>query len=273
MLQSHSRIVNLPSHYRPRQSAAVWQRRPPRWAEKLSGIVESASPRHEPVLFFRADDIGAGGKAFENLCRIFRHHRIPLEMAVVPAWLSHTRVENLLSTTPLDDPLWGWHQHGWRHVNWQQTGKKSEFGPQRPYEKQWRDIRKGKRKLTEVLGDRFTPVFTPPWNRLSASTLKVLQELGFRAASTSDPLPRNAKSSPHVRNLKVQVDLHTRKAKDGFDDYDRLLRELEATLEKKDPAGIMIHHQRMTLFAFDFLDELLFLLKNRARFARFAELV
>ena len=271
----HAGIPELPSHYRPRQRAAVWQKAPQDWAQRLAQSVDKIQGNYHPVVFFRADDIGAGGKAFDALCRLFRYHEVPLGMAVVPAWLSPTRIEQLFRTADRDHPLWSWHQHGWRHVNWQRTAKKSEFGQQRPFEKQWRDLWQGKQKMAEVFGDRFVPVFTPPWNRLSLSTLKILQELNFRGVSMTDPLPRGSKTPIELKNLRIQLDLHTRKAQDGLADYQNLLEELSSLLEKKEPLGIMIHHQRMTLFAFEFLNELLYVLKHRiqAQFPSFQKLL
>ncbi len=196
-------------------------------------------------------------------------------MSVVPAWLSELRRKQLFESAPLAEPLWSWHQHGWRHINWQRTGKKSEFGEQRPYEKQWRDIWHGRQKMLGIFGDHLVPVFAPPWNRLSIATTRILQELNFKAVSTAGPLPRAVKPPLTLKNLRVQIDLHTRKAKDGLTDLQALLEELASLGSKKEPCGIMIHHQRMTRFAFEFLHELLFQLKNhtQARFLSFQELL
>jgi hypothetical protein len=160
-------------------------------------------------------------------------------------------------------------------VNWQRKGKKSEFGEHRPFEKQWRDLWQGQQKMLAIFGHRLVPVFTPPWNRLSLATLKILQELGFQGVSLDAPLPKGLKCPVALKNLRVHIDLHTRKAKDGGSDYSELLNELRGALLRKEPCGVMVHHQRMTLAAFDFLNELLQLLKNRlqARFLSFHDLL
>jgi peptidoglycan/xylan/chitin deacetylase (PgdA/CDA1 family) len=271
----NSNLFELPDDYRPRQHAKVWQAAALDWREQLSEAVMRGKGTHAPTIFFRADDIGAGGRAFEALCRLFRRHEIPLGMAVVPAWLSDVRKSQLFGSAPLDEPLWGWHQHGWRHVNWQRAGKKSEFGEQRPFEKQWRDIWQGQQKMQEIFGGHLVRVFTPPWNRLSSSTLKILQELGFRGVSMAGPFPRGVKPPVGLANLRVQLDLHTRRSTDGDADFQDLLDELKVLLGKKDPWGIMIHHQRMTAFAFQFLDQLLSILKHHARadFLRFKDVL
>lgn len=265
----------LPEHYRPRQYAAVWHERPPRWRESLALAIQRGVGNHSSAVFFRADDIGAGGKAFEVLCQIFRNHQVPLAMAVVPAWLSAARREQLFRAAPVEEPYWGWHQHGWRHVNWQRTGKKSEFGEERPFEKQWRDIMQGRQKMQYIFGDHFIQVFTPPWNRLSNATIRILQQLDFKGVSLAGPFPRGTKLPIALANLRVQMDLHTRKARNGPEDFQHLLVELETLVGRKEPFGIMIHHHRMTPFAFEFLDHLLYLLKTeaRSRFLSFTEIL
>lgn len=260
-----SQDFGLPNQFRPRQWSAVWEGPPADWRQKLASALEPNRGNQSPTFFFRADDIGAGGQVFPALCRLFRFHRTPLAMAVVPAWLTAARTEQLFDAAPLEEPLWGWHQHGWRHVNLQRTGGKSEFSEERPIEKQWRDITRGIRKMTEVFGNRSVPVFTPPWNRVPTSTLKVLQELNFKAVSMTGFLPRIFKPGPHFKNLRIQLDLHTRKSRDGHTDFLNLLDELSAFMSKREPVGIMLHHHRMTPFAFEFLDELLSLFRHQAQ--------
>lgn len=260
---------------KPRVFSPLWHAPLPHWREHLEDMVERVPAKNKARVFFRADDIGAAGHSFETLCALFREHEVPLALAVVPAWLSETRTARILAFAPANEPLWGWHQHGWRHVNWQKTGKKSEFGDQRPLEKQWKDIWRGHMKLVNIFQDRLLPVFTPPWNRCSAMTLEVLAQLGFKAVSIMDPLPKAGKNTGRLKNLRIAVDLHTRKHDDGRADYAALLQELGAALSKDMPAGIMIHHQRMTSFAFTFLDELLrqLRLSEKVEFLSFQELL
>lgn len=263
-----SEYIETGEHFRPRQYAPIWRIPPAHWQERLAAAIEKNPANHAAAVFLRADDIGAGGRAFEAMCRLFRYHQAPLAMAVVPAWLSGIRRRQLFEIAPLDEPLWGWHQHGWRHVNWQRSGKSSEFGEQRPLEKQWKDIHQGQQKMQEIFGKHFTPVFTPPWNRLSTATLKILQDLEFAGVSATKPFPRGVKPPIVLKNLRINIDLHTRNAKDGTADFQALLDDLTSLLVKKELFGIMVHHHRMNRFAFDFLDELLRLLRERAR-ARF----
>lgn len=274
--QIDSSISSLVSGHHPRQCSGIWRAEAPQnWKELLSEALRPSPGAHVPEFFFRADDIAAGGRAFEALCRLFRAYEVPLAMAVVPGWLSDSRLENLFRVAPREEPLWNWHQHGWRHVNWQEEDKKSEFGKQRTQEKQLKDLLQGKQKMSGLFGEYFVDVFTPPWNRLSPVTLDVLQEIGFKGVSLMGPFPRGAKSDIQLKNLRVQIDLHTRKNKNGSADYLALCEEIAAIMGRREPVGIMLHHQRMNGFAFQFLEELLRLLKARVntKFLSFKDLL
>ena len=100
----------------------------------------------------------------------------------------------------------------------------------------------------------FYPVFTPPWNRCSPSTLQLLRDLGYAAVS------RGRGSRPKVpgelSEFLVNVDLHTRKEQDPVLGWRNLTNELQQALQSN-CGGIMIHHQRMNEAAFDFLEMLL----------------
>lgn len=269
------REMGLSRHYRPRQHSVVWHTPTKYWRDELLESLRVFQGSPIPHIYFRADDIAAGGRAFNAMCEVFRSHQVPLAMAVVPAWLSEVRSRQLFEAAPLGESLWGWHQHGWRHVNWERSGKKSEFGEQRPIDKQWRDIWQGRKKMHDIFKDHLVRVFTPPWNRLSTSTLRILQELGFQGVSLMKVFPRGIKPPITLKNLRITLDLHTRKGKDAERDFSELSNELCTALGKREPVGIMLHHQRMTHFAFEYLDELLTILRQllQGHFLSFKDLL
>ncbi|MBN4048928.1 polysaccharide deacetylase family protein, partial [bacterium AH-315-N22] len=208
----------------------------------------------EAMLFFRADDIGVPGKRFTQLIERFKKHNIPLCLAVVPSWLTHARFATLQRITDINSSQWCWHQHGWLHRNHEQSGKKQEFGPGRPADKQVRDLQRGKDRLLDIMGESFSPFFTPPWNRCSMDTLTGLYNLGFQAVSrSSNAAPP---SPPELPDIQINIDLHTRKETAPDHCLDNLLKELELGISNGS-GGIMIHHQRMNQASFDFLDLLL----------------
>ncbi|MEJ2639579.1 MAG: polysaccharide deacetylase family protein [Desulfosarcinaceae bacterium] len=240
-------------------NTSVIYRRAPRNLEArldlaLARAADARSMKQPATVWFRADDIGVPSRQCRRMLNVFAAHQVPLALALVPAWLTEPRWKALIADGGDGVPLWGWHQHGWRHHNHEPAGKKQEFGPARRPGTLRADLERGRRRLVSILEEAFLPAFTPPWNRCSAETLEQLKALGFRAVSRSQgakpPAPRA------LCDLNVNVDLHTRKAVRPHEDWEALLRELESALVGG-WCGIMLHHQRMNAFAFDFLEILL----------------
>ncbi len=217
-------------------------------------LLAQAGEKGRPVeIFFRADDIGPVDDNFRRLMTLFRQHRFPLCLAVVPAWLTGQRWRRMEEFGPCD-PLWCWHQHGWDHTSHQRSGRKSEFGDQRSRQAIRSDLVRGRSRLEELLGPAFFPVFTPPWNRCSLETLELLAELDYAAVSRTPGARPSAGAL--LPDLAVGVDLHTRKETDPDRAWDNLLQEFARGCDAG-RIGIMIHHQLMNDRGLAFLDMLL----------------
>ena len=203
---------------------------------------------------------------------MFRHHLMPLCLAVVPCWLTPARLSRLTAATGEDHDLWCWHQHGRLHRNFEPTGKKQEFGPSREAATIRKQLLAGRTRLEGLLGERFFPVFTPPWNRCSQDTLVALRDMGYLGLSRS----RGARPAADgvIEDIQIGVDLHTRKEKEPGQALANLVRELEDELASG-CCGIMLHHQRMNDAAFLLMERLLELLAARPNLhpCRFNQLV
>lgn len=246
----------------------LWRQPPADALERLDRAMGKACGRAATV-FFRADDIGLPGRQLAGLTDLFVRHGVPLALAVVPTWLP-LRHADLKSQLASGRALWCLHQHGFRHANHEQglpagpagpVRKKSEFGPARSAQAKRRDISRGRDILESHFDQRIFPLFTPPWNRCDGETLDILAELGFRAVSRSAgarPTP-----PPGMRELAVNVDLHTRKEPTAEAALAALFTELEQGLATGH-CGIMLHHQRMNRAALEFLDRLLAVLGRTA---------
>ena len=231
---------------------------------RIEKIINRACHQTEgPLLvFFRADDIGIPSRQFQLLIDCFIKHRIPLCLAAVPSWITDKRFDELRQVTGRGSTQWCWHQHGRTHRNFEQDGKKQEFGPSRSRKEIKSSLQKGKRRLENIVADEFQPFFTPPWNRCSAATIESLVELNFSGLSRSrGAVPETVSELP---DFQVGVDLHTRKEILPHVGFEHLLSELEKTIISGQ-CGIMIHHQRMNYRAFEFLDLLLTAIKASPR--------
>ncbi len=218
-----------------------------------NGLRARTDPAPVPV-YFRADDIGVISEAFVKLMALFEQYKMPLCLAVVPAWLTARRWSAMSRVCNSGSALWCWHQHGWRHRNHQCSGKKSEFGASRSTAAIRKDIINGRNRLQGLLGNHFSPFFTPPWNRCSQETELELREAGFKAISTDRRGPQP--TDRPLPDLPVNVDLHTRKESDGQSCLLAMAAELE-TAAGNGAIGFMIHHQRMSDTSFMLLQGLL----------------
>ncbi|MBU0972170.1 MAG: polysaccharide deacetylase family protein [Proteobacteria bacterium] len=208
----------------------------------------------ETRLYFRADDMGVPGKKAFLLMEMFKANGVPLNLALVPAWLTQQRWEAIRPFARKAGSLFSWHQHGWRHVNHESVGKKQEFGLSRKIQDIKRELIQGTHRLTSLVGKRYCPVFTPPWNRCDKRTLALVAALGFYAVSRDfgciPPSPAG------LRDFPVHVDLHTRKDESPARGWEGLFNDLAAGLESGQ-CGIMVHHARMDGPAFVFLEYLI----------------
>lgn len=231
----------------------IWSEPFPDMAAELDAAFERAASGVR--IFFRADDVAVPSVAFKRMVEIFRTHEVPLEMAVTPAWLRKDRALDLLRLCP-ETKLFRFHQHGWRHVSHQLSGKKGEFGSDRTEHEKRADLVQGAQKLSELLGKRFEKRFTPPWNRFDGVTAKLLRELEYLCVSRSEGEERKVPLPQGLPDRFVNVDLHTRNEGDPATSRKALLAELVEALESGH-CGVMLHHQRMNGAAFVFLDALL----------------
>jgi len=215
----------------------------------------------ETLIFFRADDVAVPSENFSRLISLFYRYQIPLSLAVVPLWLTHRRWDQLKNLTGDISSLWCWHQHGWRHVNHSEKGKKHEFGQSRSSSQIKNDLKNGMNRLKNIMGENFYPVFTPPWNRCDNNTLKQLKSLRFKAVSRSHG---NKMRNPEgIKEININVDLHTRREKDPEKGWDNLFGEFKQALANG-LCGVMIHHQLMNDQAFFFIESLFQILAHKS---------
>lgn len=220
-----------------------------RWAE--NGRVAT--------LWWRDDDAETPTPALTRLFQISRTHVVPLGLAVVASAARSALLDG-------DEPDSGAVvlQHGFAHANHAPAGeKKSEFGPHRPLELMKAEIAAGAARLAATFGERFVPLFVPPWNRIAPELVPLLPSLGLTGLSTFAPRPAKD-AAPGLRQLNTHVDLIDWRGSRGCKDSARLAEEIAAHLSARrrarcdpdEPSGILSHHRVHDEGCWNFLQQL-----------------
>ena len=213
-----------------------------------------------PAFFFRDDDADQDIAPLRRLLEIFGERHAPLSLAVIPGTLTVDAARLLRETAR--EPWLGLHQHGWRHVNHEPTGRKCEFGPSRPYAEQYADIARGQARLLEMLGPSSAPVFTPPWNRCTSDTCRALTELGFAALSKDN----SSRLGATPAEMSIAVDIFTWKSGPQLKTAAQIAGEIRRAASRPEPLGVLLHHKVMTGEAFALVAALLDHLRPAAPF-------
>jgi predicted glycosyltransferase len=225
------------------------------WASLDRTLAKIAGAGRKVEIFFRDDDIDEDEETLQTLLDLFLRYEVPLSLAVIPGSLTPAGIALLNVRCAAHPELIELNQHGWGHINHELTGRKCEFGPSRSFAEQYDDIARGQRLLTEAFGQNFSPVFVPPWNRLTPPTREVLIRLGFHALSgLRDRAPV---VDDGLREIPVTLDLFRWKDGAELKTAAEFIGELCVQLEASELIGIMLHHKVMGDEAWQLVEHLL----------------
>lgn len=241
------------------------------WLVRLKNTLDAAP--HPVQFFFRDDDAGWEDTRLFALLELFSNYHIPIDLAVIPKSICQLTARRLSKRIANDPWQVSVHQHGYAHVNHEESGRKCEFGESRSREMQLADITAGKQKLFELFGPITESIFTPPWNRCTEITAGCLREAGFKVLSrdlTATPL-----NVPDLTELSISVDWFAKRKKVPLSPPQ--IGELlgQAAASARGPVGVMLHHTIMDEQERARLGELLSLLSShpKARCVLMRELV
>ncbi|MEZ7979165.1 MAG: DUF2334 domain-containing protein [Myxococcota bacterium] len=228
----------------------------------------------ETIVFFRDDDVGEMTDPLRFHLDVLLERDIPCHYQVVPDYLDAECAGALRQLKQTHRDLLHFNQHGLHHeqtLNGEQVY--SEFAGGRPFEDQLGDIRLGRERLEQALGDAFEgDVFTPPCHKYDRETLRALGELGFKTLSAgvrTDPASRfyyfvghllgrvellgkrvsyHQRVTPEKRLTEVSVVIDVHEDQDDAGnridkDVDTLWGEFCAAREVLKAVGVMTHHQ------------------------------
>jgi hypothetical protein len=207
------------------------------WLDPLRKTLDEA--QRSVSFFFRDDDAGWEDARLLELLDVFADYNVPVDLAVIPKSISNStsrQLRKILDERPEQVSV---HQHGYAHVNHEETGRKCEFGNSRSSELQHADIAAGKALLNERLGPITESIFTPPWNRCTVSTAICLRLEGFTVLSRDITATQFA--TPGLSELPVSIDWfgHRKGVRLTPDEIGESLSKGAAA---QAPVGVMLHH-------------------------------
>lgn len=219
------------------------------------------------TFWWRDDDAGRLAEAFRRILALAAELGLPLGLAVVPAWLA-AEVTAAIRGVPEGVVVL---QHGFAHVNHepagqpgQAKGRPAECGAGRPAQTVVEELARGKATLTAAFGERFLPVFVPPWNRIAPAVVAGLPGAGYRAVSSFGPRAA-AEPVPGLRQVNCHADpIAWREGKrfaGAAAPLERLRAHLAARREGQadpaEPTGYLTHHRDMDAACWAFSEEFL----------------
>lgn len=205
-------------------------------------------------LFVRDDDIDEDEETLRELLDVSLARGVPINLEVIPGTLTDACARLIADHKRFTPQLVQLDQHGWQHSNHEREGRKCEFGPSRSYQQQYDDIARGRELLATTLPELISPVFTPPWNRCTADTYRVLDELGFAVFSglrSKQPI-----TGYRFQEISVTLDLYHWKGGAAMKEPALIIADLIAQIRAGQPIGLLLHHKVMDRTAFAFLDQL-----------------
>lgn len=212
------------------------------------------------TLWCRDDDACRDSPALQRLLEIARAAGVPIALAVIPAALGRDLVE-AVTRSGIATVL----QHGYAHRNHAPPqSRKWELGSHRPAGVTLAELEQGLGALRASFGEQFAPVLVPPWNRIDASVVARLAEVGFHGLSCLGPRAA-ARPVAGIAQCNVHVDLIAWRRDRAFIGVaaavERLAEHLRArrggSVDALEPSGILTHHLDMSAAGWQFLADLM----------------
>lgn len=221
-----------------------------------SGVLqEFADAGNRVDVFLRDDDVDTFEPGLLNLIHFLDTHRLPCNLAVIPGLLSSGAADYLRPLLAEESALVSLSQHGYRHINHEESGRKCEFGDSRTYEAQLADILTGREFFDEHFRGQLPDVFVPPWNRCSPNGLRAIKDAGFSIYSGWEGRSIGASyvaAEMGLKTVSANVDIFEWGKNVRLKEAAEVDYEIRARIETG-RIGILLHHKLMEQKAFDLL--------------------
>ena len=217
--------------------------------------------------WWRDDDASKDTTELRRLLVLAENVETAVGLAVIPQQADQT-LAKLISEAPCC--VW---QHGWRHL-WQYDGvaggySQGEFGTGRTLELMMVDAQRGQEALDHIFGEAgWQRVFVPPFHALSPEFKSLLPSLGYCGLSAGLPLTPLIDTIAEVNAETDLMHWPTRRFAGSQTIVTSLVEQLQTRrqglVSPHVPIGILSHHLAHDEDAWQFLTDLLSLLKSHS---------
>ena len=137
-------------------------------------------------IFIRNDDVRhIIEPELEVFMDIIERQKVPVSLAVEPENITQPVINYLLAKHSFNPHLIEIIQHGLNHNIHQQYPYGIEFGGFRDYVSQMEDLQKGYALMDNIFGNKWNKILTFPYGSYNYETLQAVEDLGYKAISTS----------------------------------------------------------------------------------------
>jgi hypothetical protein len=197
------------------------------------------------TLWWRDDDAINSTPALQRLAQLSSRCQVPLSLAVIPARADSTLIV-ILNECVGAQVL----QHGYAHTDYGNGAEPAaELGGHRPAQLVLGELRRGRERLMNLLGEYFLPVLVPPWNRIEPCLVPRLVAAGYYGLSCFSARESSA-DSPGLLVANCHVDPVHWKQAGAFRGESKSLSMLvghlrarrEGEVDVSEPTGVLTHH-------------------------------
>ncbi|MFY0616331.1 polysaccharide deacetylase family protein [Shimia sp.] len=213
------------------------------WAPLRSELAIWRAEGLQLPFWWRDDDAVTQTAALEQLAALSEDVAVPVHLAVIPKMATQALADGLPA---LFLPV----VHGWCHASHAPEGhKNAEFGVGRDHAEAVTDLQAGLARMSVLFGERLSPMFVPPWNRMDAALFPELGLLGYTAVSTYNPRKADM-AAPMVAQINTHIDPIFWRGTRGLVDTETLVSQLVQLLQERrtgitdnhEPLGYLTHH-------------------------------
>ncbi len=233
---------------------------PDPWAPLMAELERWRAAGRTAPMWWRNDDTGDVMPSFRRLMEVVRRRRVPVALAVTPAYATKTMADAVASVENMYVI-----QHGYAHVNHAPAGKlECELNGTRSQSVVEGELLRGMKRLRDLFGARFVPVLAPPWYCLPPALAARLPALGYAGVSLSharkrrNPVPGLVEANGHVEMIdwKTSPPRCNRTAVNVGYILVHLSGKRRGIFEPTEPTGIVTHHHALDENCWTFLEEL-----------------